>query len=78
MSRRGGNVKGRSLRGGQVIQLGLIDGELVRNVRLIGHLGAARVIADVAATFLIRSWLDARIREELASGHYGSDPEMPP
>jgi hypothetical protein len=51
---------------GQVIRLGLVDADLLRKVKLLGHLGAARVLADADANFLIRSWLDTRIGEELA------------
>jgi hypothetical protein len=50
------------------IHLGVVDADLIHNVKMIGHLGAARVIAAAGANFLIRSWLDARIKEELASG----------
>jgi hypothetical protein len=50
----------------QVVRLGLVDADLLRKVKLLGHLGAARVLADADANFLIRSWLDTRIGEELA------------
>jgi hypothetical protein len=73
VSPRAGLVKSRSLSDGQVIHLGLADADLVRSVRLLGHLGAARIIAEAGAYFSIRTWLDARIRQELARSD-GSEP----